>query len=198
MPLSGLSVGILSRRFHPKSRRLLSFYFSDIMLQTDLLTFGIAAAVFGIASGMRRLPVYFDNPALFPCTSIIFYAILLWHAQKSKFWSGYHKIFFSCRTWVQMMPSLVKGDDVSSETKATPRHGRLRPAGVNGLKRWETDCYVCTIVKFCFWKSTGCSQCSPFVECWFRLTTLSQACTRSCPFARAKKALQRKKLGENA
>ena len=34
------------------------------MLQTDQLTFGIAAAVFGIAGGMRRLPAYFDNPAL--------------------------------------------------------------------------------------------------------------------------------------
>ena len=32
------------------------------MLQTDLLTFGVAAAVFGIAGGMRWLPAYFDNP----------------------------------------------------------------------------------------------------------------------------------------
>ena len=31
------------------------------MLGTDLLTFGVAAAVFGIAGGMRRLPAYFDN-----------------------------------------------------------------------------------------------------------------------------------------
>ena len=51
----------LSKRLHPKSRRLLPFYFSNIMLQTDQLTFGIAAAVFGIAGGMRRLPAYFDN-----------------------------------------------------------------------------------------------------------------------------------------
>ena len=32
------------------------------MLRADLLTFGVAAAVFGIAGGMRRLPAYFDNP----------------------------------------------------------------------------------------------------------------------------------------
>ena len=54
----------LSRRSHPKSRRLFSFYFSSIMLWTDLLTFGVAAAVFGIAGGKRRLLAYFDNPAV--------------------------------------------------------------------------------------------------------------------------------------
>ena len=32
------------------------------MLRTDLLTFGVAAAVFGIAGEMHRLPAYFDNP----------------------------------------------------------------------------------------------------------------------------------------
>ena len=52
----------LSSRFHPKSRRLCSCYFSNIMLQTDLLTCGVAAAVFGIAGGTRLLPAYFDNP----------------------------------------------------------------------------------------------------------------------------------------
>ena len=52
----------LSSRFHPKSRRLFSFYFSNIMLRTDLVTFGVA---FGIAGGMRRLSAYFDNPAKF-------------------------------------------------------------------------------------------------------------------------------------
>ena len=54
----------LSSRFHPKSRQLLSFYFSNIMLQTDLLTFRVAAAVFGIAGGMCWLPAYYDNPKL--------------------------------------------------------------------------------------------------------------------------------------
>ena len=53
----------LSSRFQPKSRRLFSFYFSNIMLPTDLLTFGVAAAVFRIACRMRRLSAYFDNPA---------------------------------------------------------------------------------------------------------------------------------------
>ena len=53
----------LSSRFHPKIRQLLSSYFSNIMLQTDLLTFRVAAAVFGIAGGMRQLLAYFDNPA---------------------------------------------------------------------------------------------------------------------------------------
>ena len=52
----------LSRRFHPKSRRLFPFYFSSITLKTDLLTFGVTGAVFKIASEMRRLPAYFDNP----------------------------------------------------------------------------------------------------------------------------------------
>ena len=32
------------------------------MLQVDLLTFGVAAAVFGIEGGMCRLLAYFDNP----------------------------------------------------------------------------------------------------------------------------------------
>ena len=45
-----------SSRFHPKSRRLFSFYFCNIVLRTDLLTFRVAAAVFGMAGGMRRLP----------------------------------------------------------------------------------------------------------------------------------------------
>ena len=52
----------LTRRFHPKSRRLFPFYFSNITLRTDLLTFGVTSAVFKIAGEMRRLPAYFDNP----------------------------------------------------------------------------------------------------------------------------------------
>ena len=31
-------------------------------LRTDLLTFGVAGAVFGIAGEMCQLPAYFDNP----------------------------------------------------------------------------------------------------------------------------------------
>ena len=56
----------LSSRFHPKSRQLFSFYFSKIMLRTVLhvLTFQVTGAVFKIASEMRRLPAYFDNPAV--------------------------------------------------------------------------------------------------------------------------------------
>ena len=54
----------LSRRFHPKSRRLFPFYFSNITLRTDLLTFGVIGAVFKIADEMRQLPAYFDNPAI--------------------------------------------------------------------------------------------------------------------------------------
>ena len=34
------------------------------MLRTDLLTFGVTGTVFKIAGEMRRLPAYFDNPAL--------------------------------------------------------------------------------------------------------------------------------------
>ena len=52
----------LSSRFHPKSRRLFPFYFSNITLRTDLLTFGITGAVFKIASEMCRLLAYFNNP----------------------------------------------------------------------------------------------------------------------------------------
>ena len=54
----------LSTRFHPKSRRLFPFYFSNITLRTDLLTFGVTGAVFKIAGEMRRLPAYIDNPDL--------------------------------------------------------------------------------------------------------------------------------------
>ena len=41
---------------------LFPLYFSNITLRTDLLTFGVAGAVFGIVSEMCRLPAYFDNP----------------------------------------------------------------------------------------------------------------------------------------
>ena len=59
---AGLSVG-LSSRFHPNSRRLFPFYFSNFTLRTYLLTFGVTGAVFEIAGEMRRLLAYFDNPA---------------------------------------------------------------------------------------------------------------------------------------
>ena len=52
----------LSRRFHPKSRQLFPFNFSNITLRTDLLTFGVTCAAFKIAGEMHRLPAYFDNP----------------------------------------------------------------------------------------------------------------------------------------
>ena len=55
----------LSSRFHPKSRLLFPFYFSNITLRTDLLTFGVTGAVFKIAGEMRRLPAYFDNPGTY-------------------------------------------------------------------------------------------------------------------------------------
>ena len=51
----------MSRRFHPKSRRLFPFYFSNITLRPDLLTFGVTGTVFKIAGEIRRLPAYFDN-----------------------------------------------------------------------------------------------------------------------------------------
>ena len=53
----------LSGRFHPKSRLLFPYYFSNITLRTDLLTFGVTGAVFKIAGEMRQLLAYFDNPA---------------------------------------------------------------------------------------------------------------------------------------
>ena len=56
----------LSKRFHLKSRRLFPFYFSNITLRTDLLTFGVTGAVFKIAGEMRWLPAYFDNPGGLP------------------------------------------------------------------------------------------------------------------------------------
>ena len=34
------------------------------------------------------------------------------------------KISSSCRTWAQVMPILVKGDNIRRETKANARHGR--------------------------------------------------------------------------
>ena len=54
----------LSRRFHPKSRWLFPFYFSNITLKTDLLTFAVTGTVFKIAGEMRQLPAYFDNTAI--------------------------------------------------------------------------------------------------------------------------------------
>ena len=41
---------------------LFPFYFSNITLRTDLLTFQLPGAVFKIAGEMRRLPADFDNP----------------------------------------------------------------------------------------------------------------------------------------
>ena len=58
----GVVSRFFSRRFHPKSRRLFPFYFSNITLRTDLLIFGVTGAVFKIAGKMRRLLAYFDNP----------------------------------------------------------------------------------------------------------------------------------------
>ena len=52
----------LSSRFHPKSRRLFPFYFSNITLRTDLLEFRVTGEVFKIACEMCLLPAYFDNP----------------------------------------------------------------------------------------------------------------------------------------
>ena len=52
----------LIRTFHPKSRWLFPFYFSNITLRTDLLTFGVTGTVFKIAGEMCQLPAYFDNP----------------------------------------------------------------------------------------------------------------------------------------
>ena len=40
----------------------ISFYFSNITLRTDLLTFGVTGAVFKIAGEMCQLLAYFDNP----------------------------------------------------------------------------------------------------------------------------------------
>ena len=51
-----------SSRFHPTSGWLFPFYFSNIMLSTDLPTFGVTGAVFKIAGEMCRLLAYFDNP----------------------------------------------------------------------------------------------------------------------------------------
>ena len=52
----------LIKRFHPKSRRLFPFYFSNITLRTDPLTLGVTGTVFKIAGETRGLPAYFDNP----------------------------------------------------------------------------------------------------------------------------------------
>ena len=42
----------------------------------------------------------------------------------------------SCRTWVYVTPSLVKGVDFRSETKANPRHSRLRRAKASMDQRY--------------------------------------------------------------
>ena len=65
-----------SRRFHPKSRQLFPFYFSNIMLKADLLTFRVTGTVFKIASEMRRLPAHSDNPVT--CTHMNLLSVENW------------------------------------------------------------------------------------------------------------------------
>ena len=48
------------------------------------------------------------------------------HISGDSYLDTIEKIFFFCTTWVQMMPILVKGNDVRSETKDNARHGRHR------------------------------------------------------------------------
>ena len=52
----------LSSRFHPTSKQLFPFYFCNITLRTDLLTFVETGTWFELAGEMHRLTAYFDNP----------------------------------------------------------------------------------------------------------------------------------------
>ena len=76
IPVCRVVSRFLSGRFHPKSRWLFPFYFSNITLKTDLLTFLVNDAVFKRAGEMCQLPAYFDNPVyakiFFPiCNSLL-------------------------------------------------------------------------------------------------------------------------------
>ena len=85
--MSRVVIRLLSSRFHPKSRPLFPFYFSNITLRTDLLKLGVTGTVFRIAGEMRWLPAYFDNPErgnvpTQECNLLAPYAILGTHTQK--------------------------------------------------------------------------------------------------------------------
>ena len=54
MPCGRVVSRFLSSTFHPKSRWLFPFYFSNITLRTDVLTFRVNGAVFKIAGEMHR------------------------------------------------------------------------------------------------------------------------------------------------
>ena len=52
------------------------------------------------------------------------------------------KIFSSCRSWVLMMPILVKSDSVRSRKKAKARHSRLRAAQASvGYRKPQSTIY---------------------------------------------------------
>ena len=88
------------------------------------------------------------------------------------------KIFSSCRSWLKMMPILVKSDDVRSARKTKARHGRLWPA-------WESTStpyaksngdrtqifFVCEAVH-CFFPTWSLTQLpTQFLEFyWFRMS----------------------------
>ena len=74
-------------------------------------------------------------------------------------------IFSSYRTWVELMPILVKGDDVRSVTKAKAHHGQLQVAEQNE-NTWDWHWTLCVNVIFA-WKSsslTNCPQASIWIE----------------------------------
>ena len=88
------------------------------------------------------------------------------------------KIFSSCRSWLKMMPILVKSDDVRSARKTKARHSRLWPA-------WESTStpyaksnggrpqifFVCEAVH-CFFPTWSLTQLpTHFLEFyWFRMS----------------------------
>lgn len=62
------------------------------------------------------------------CLSIFLHMIYLGlHLADHSDLGIFEKIFSSCRTWVQMMPKLVKGDDVRCGTRANACHSWFWP-----------------------------------------------------------------------
>ena len=134
----------LSSRFHPKSRQLFPFYFSNIMLRTDLLSFGVTGAVFKIACELRRLPAYFDNPDQSNNQSI---TTCRYATYMSRILQG---TFVHCYLVLQLIPQINKWAITSPRVSRPP----LMPSNTSGPRICATflsgdddsDCVIGTVI----------------------------------------------------
>ena len=128
----------LSRRFHPKSRRLFPFYFSNITFRTDLLTFGVTGAVFKIAGEMRRLPAYFDNPEL---VEVLDLELQCYYRKCSLFPMETISLPVISHT---LLPMMSEDDKWSLEMESVASR-MLKPAHQTFVAPYSTDIYQVTV-----------------------------------------------------